>query len=101
MQADIRPVEERWALREGVVAEQRPLSINADANVKLNHYKECGTTTSAAYRDAGVQPQIAAYFGLAGDLAHKLQAVNDGMQDGGDATGAWLVLHRAACCSCQ
>lgn len=84
---------ERWALWAGIVAEQRPLSINADANVKLNHYRDCGASTSAAYRDAGLQPQIAEYFGDAEEIALSLQAGGAGTQDAGDAAGTLAGLH--------
>ena len=90
---DLKLVTERWALQAGIVAEQRPLSINADANVKLNHYKDCGASTSAAYRDAGLKPQIAEYFGDAAEIALSLQAGGAGTQEAGDAAGALAGLH--------
>lgn len=74
LQANAQPVTTNWELKPGVTAEQRLLSLNADANAKLNHYRHSGQTITEAYSAAGVEPPIKIYF-------DKGEQVLEGMQD--------------------
>lgn len=80
------------------MAAQRPLALNFDANVKCNHYKSCGESTTAAYEKANLLPQLSMYFGPAGEVAAKLQQGEDACQpDPGSEAGVALVFSCGLC----
>jgi hypothetical protein len=59
-----------------------PLGVNLDANVKNNHYQNCGRATTAAY--AGLSPLYGTFFGrgpgVAGAITSQLIANLGGLQ---------------------
>lgn len=75
------------AARSHVRIRQRPIGINFDANVKTNHYENCGRATTAAYK--GLSPLYSTYFGAAGPLARRLINNLAGLQ-GGSVDGEQL-----------
>lgn len=57
---------------------QRPIGVNFDANVKTNHYENCGRSTTAAYE--GLSPLYSTYFGGADAIARRLISHLGGLQ---------------------
>lgn len=80
-------LEQPFCVKPGVDSAQRPLSANFDACVKLGHYDKAGSTTTAAYRGAQLEPQVVMYFGPVGQLVNHLRDT----ADAGGATGACVV----------
>ena len=82
-----RVQQQPWVLQPGISARQRPLAVNADANVKLDHYASCGAKVTAAYQRAGLAPQIVdGYFGPVGRIASLYQTKAQ-EEHGGDSGG--------------
>ena len=69
----IVPSQLHWKLKAGVIAEQRRLSLNADADSKMGHYHHAGATIAEAFAEAGVAPPRRWYFGKGGKVLEHLQ----------------------------
>lgn len=67
------PSQLHWKLKAGVIAEQRRLSLNADADSKMGHYHHAGATIAEAFAEAGVAPPRRRYFGKGGEVLERLQ----------------------------
>lgn len=84
-----------WVLKAGVVAEQRPLAINADADAKLNHYQHAGSTITEAYKAANVEPLLRSYFADGGELLERLQKHSGSIEaDGGSSAGGGQTAYK-------
>ena len=90
-----------WVLKARVVAEQRPMSINADANAKLNHYRHSGSTITEAYKAGKVEPLLRSYFAGGGEVLDRLQQQSCSTPvDGSSSAGERIDENHVFSCLC-
>ena len=82
-------LQQQWTPVLGGEAGQRLIILNADANVKLGHYKECGASSTLAFAAAHLMPQLDVFFSpRLASLGAALQRANAPRSDAGSASPA-------------
>jgi len=76
-----RWAQRRWVVKPAIAARQRPFLVNADADAKLNHYKNAGCTITEAHAASGMQPLLLRYFSATSVLEQLMQAGSGGGEE--------------------